>query len=75
MPAIEFAYPAMEARPASQWLDQEPIRWVFYTDPSLDEELAVESLVVQVLGHFTDEMRSDLLKRLVLRYGVRVCDA
>jgi hypothetical protein len=71
MPAIEFAYPVMEARPPSLWMDEEPIRWVFLTDPSLDGELAIESLVVQVLEHLISEDRANLLNKLVLRYGVR----
>lgn len=71
MPTIEFPYPVMEARPHSQWLDEEPIRWIFHTDPSMDQELAAEALIVQILGHLTDEERADLLIKLSLRYGVR----
>jgi len=71
MAIINFSYPLMKARPHSEWLDVEPIKWIFHTDPSMDESLAIESIIVQALEILTYKMRADLLIKLALRYGVR----
>ena len=65
---LDIKSPTAGERP-SELLGRQPQVFSYLTDPSLDEELSVMSVLVQILGGLAPEDREYILHSLVLRFG------